>query len=125
MWVHAHCPLGEDLTDTYIISRTRVELLQVPRLMFLKTHHSGVLQEMCANLNSALPNNQQIFRLYFEESNWSNYKHSVVQEVIRKRAVPHTTSLLDVPYAIREDSWRIGQHFMDRNVLQPPKYTYQ
>ena len=57
---------GENMDDTYVITEGRVECMFIPRVQFTRTNRMQPLNRMKEALNNFLPNNKQLFKLYFK-----------------------------------------------------------
>ncbi|CAH1791879.1 unnamed protein product [Owenia fusiformis] len=96
--------VGEDLTDTYILAKGRVDCLMVPRLIFTKLGKSRLIESLRTSLTEILPKNIEIFDKYINGQRWRCYKEDVVNEVVKRRSIPNKTKMTDVPKSILKDN---------------------
>ena len=96
--------VGENLEKSYLITKTRVDVIQIPRSQFVKQGKGRVIDRLREDLNELLPDNKTIFNSFVQGMKWECYKDKVVNQVLENRRFPHSTSLYDVPLSIQEDS---------------------
>ncbi|XP_050416710.2 uncharacterized protein LOC126830368, partial [Patella vulgata] len=93
--------VGENLTNTFIISKGKVQCLVINSVQFEIQAKMEDLQEWAAVRNPMLPSNQFLYAELMANKSWYNYKQEVVEEIIKKRKIPVTTKPEDVPLSIR------------------------
>ena len=96
--------VGENLEKTYLISKTRVDVIQIPRSQFVKHGKGRVIDRLREDLNELLPDNNSVFASFVRGMKWECYKDKVVNQVLENRSFPHSTTIHDVPLSIQEDS---------------------
>ena len=95
--------VGENLDKSYLVSKTRVEVIQVPKSQFVKHGKGRVIDRLREDLNELLPGNDLVFKAFLRSMKWERYKDKVVRQVLEKRKFANPTNIQDVPLAIQED----------------------
>ncbi|GAV02571.1 hypothetical protein RvY_13116 [Ramazzottius varieornatus] len=66
--------VGEDLRRTHIIALTMVECLTIPRSVFEKANRVQFLEDLKADLEDAIPSDEQILEDWLALETWKQYK---------------------------------------------------
>ena len=66
--------VGEDLRRTHIIALTMVECLTIPRSVFEKANRMQFLEDLKADLEDAIPSDEQILDDWLALQTWKRYK---------------------------------------------------
>jgi hypothetical protein len=92
---------GEDMRSTYIITKTRVELLVVPRLLFTRTLRWRQLDKMRLEAESHLTSNHDLLTLYAHKRDWEIHKVTFSNPVVRVLS----------PVYVRGSDWLLRNQF--------------
>lgn len=57
---------GEDLRNTYVLAKNKVEILAVRRIKFIKNGRWKLAEKMKEQFNTALPTNKDLFDKYMQ-----------------------------------------------------------
>ena len=108
MFLRIHCGItilsGEDMTATYIIAKTRVDVLVVPRLLFVRTGRLRQIDVLRCEMDSLIPTDAMLLRLISTERDWEMYKCSVSNNVVRRRRQWTCAKYEDVPASMVRES---------------------
>ncbi|CAH3124264.1 unnamed protein product [Pocillopora meandrina] len=96
--------VGEDLKKTFIISVGRVHCLLISQLIFMKKERGKSLEAMKQGMNQAFLTHKQAFKTYTDDRDWKIYKKKLVDEIVRRRKRPHSTTYDDVPIVVRVEN---------------------
>ena len=96
--------VGENLDKSYLVSKTRVEVIKIPKSQFVKHGKGRIMERLREDLNELLPGNELVFNAFLQGMKWERYKDKVVKQVLEKRKLSNPTKIQDVPLAIQEDS---------------------
>lgn len=59
---------------------------------------------MKKGMNQAFLTHKQAFKTYTEDRDWKIYKKKLVDEIVRRRKRPHSTTYDDVPIIVRVEN---------------------
>ena len=76
----------------------------INHIVFRKKERGKTLEEMKKEFNLSYPTERQALASYMQERNWNLYKKKLVDEVVRRRKKPHTTTFEDVPTVVRAEN---------------------
>ncbi|KAL5011382.1 hypothetical protein ScPMuIL_009933 [Solemya velum] len=93
--------VGEDLRNTFIIAKGLTECILVNSSLFTINRRSNELKEMYEKRTERLLSNRELYRQFEISRRWCRFKVGLVKEIKRKRSIPNSTTLDDVPEAIR------------------------
>ena len=69
--------VGENLENTYLLTKSRMEVIRVPRSQFIKFGRAKMLDRLRDDLNEILPDNTSVFQAYHRSLKWEKYKEEV------------------------------------------------
>ncbi|ESO89432.1 hypothetical protein LOTGIDRAFT_165029 [Lottia gigantea] len=93
--------VGENLTNTFVISKGKAQCLRVNSVQFEIQTHTEDLVKMAEVREPMLVSNQYLYSTLMATKAWNKYKKELVEEIASKRKVPTTTKMEDVPLSIR------------------------
>lgn len=80
-----HFGVGEGNKNTYVIADMKTQLLLVNALVFHKYDRGRLFETMKLNKRDSYPLQKEFFFSYKKQREWSDYKHSVLEEVLRRK----------------------------------------
>ncbi|XP_062591356.1 uncharacterized protein LOC134252827 [Saccostrea cucullata] len=90
--------VGEDLTDTFIIAKGKVEIIALNAVTFSLNY--TVIQSMRDDRKNLIPSTEKLARQFEANRKWMEYKKKVVNDVVKRRKKSTCASYQDVPEAI-------------------------
>jgi hypothetical protein len=66
------------MKSTYMIAKTKVEVLFVPRLQFVRTGRMRYLDTMRREVEAAIPSNEQLLGVFARKRDWLIYKDGIL-----------------------------------------------
>ena len=96
------------MTNTYVVAKNKVEILEVRRIKFIKNGRWKLAEKMRSEFDKAMPTNKQLYENYMLESTWDHYKQKLVKDIVNKRSIHNNTTWEDVPYTLKMNSIRAG-----------------
>ena len=82
----------------------QVHCLLISQLIFMKKERGKSLEAMKQGMNQAFLTHKQAFKTYTEDRDWKIYKKKLVDEIVRRRKRPHSTTYDDVPIIVRVEN---------------------
>lgn len=70
----------------------------------MKKERGKSLEAMKKGMNQAFLTHKQAFKTYTEDRDWKIYKKKLVDEIVRRRKRPHSTTYDDVPIIVRVEN---------------------
>ena len=86
------------------MSKDRIEVLLVPRIQFVRAGRHKTVTKMRRELEELMPSNDTLYQYFCNGRIWDEYKQTIVTEVAKRKAVPLTTRMDDVPLTIKLES---------------------
>lgn len=80
-----HFGVGEGHKNTYVIADMKTQLLLVNALVFHKYDRGKLFETMKLNKRDSYPLQKEFFFSYKKQREWSDYKHAVLEEVLRRK----------------------------------------
>ena len=77
--------VGEGNKNTYVIADTKTQCLVVNALVFHKYDRGRLFETMKLNKRDSYPLQQEFFSSYKRQREWSDYKHTILEEVLRRK----------------------------------------
>ncbi|OWA53223.1 hypothetical protein BV898_17656 [Hypsibius exemplaris] len=77
--------VGEDLRRSHIIALGMVECLTIPRSVFEKANRMQFLEDLKADLEDAIPTDEQILEEWLALQTWKSYRKSHLKQFYGKR----------------------------------------
>ncbi|XP_063412938.1 uncharacterized protein LOC134695591 isoform X2 [Mytilus trossulus] len=89
--------VGENLQDTYIITNGKVECLVINSAFFAINLMMDQLDEMKNKNEEKIPSNQNLYLKFEANRKWTEYKKSLVENVVSRKRIPNVTTEEDIP----------------------------
>ena len=80
-----HFGVGEGNKNTYVIADMKTQLLLVNALVFHKYDRGKLFETMKLNKRDSYPLQKEFFFSYKKQREWSDYKHAVLEEVLKRK----------------------------------------
>ena len=80
-----HFGVGEGNKNTYVIADMKTQLLLVNALVFHKYDRGKLFETMKLNKRDSYPLQKDFFFSYKKQREWSDYKHAVLEEVLKRK----------------------------------------
>ena len=80
-----HFGVGEGNKNTYVIADMKTQCLLVNALVFHKYDRGRLFEIMKLNKRDIYPLQQEFFYSYKRQREWSDYKHTILEEVLKKK----------------------------------------
>lgn len=80
-----HFGVGEGNKNTYVIADMRTQCLLVNALVFHKYDRGRLFESMKLNKRDCYPLQKEFFYSYKLQREWSDYKHAVLEEVLKRK----------------------------------------
>lgn len=77
--------VGEGNKNTYVIADTKTQCLLVNALAFHKFDRGKLFETMKLNKRDSYPLQQEFFSSYKRQREWSDYKHTILEEVLKRK----------------------------------------
>lgn len=88
---------GEDLTDTFIISKGKVECLLINSAFYAINLMVDRQEKMKTEREKKIPPNLELYKRFEENRRWTEYKKNLVEGVKKWKMVPNVTTTTDIP----------------------------
>lgn len=92
---------GEDLTDTFIIAKGKVEIISLNAVTFSLNY--TVIQSMRDNRKNLIPSTEELARRFEKNRKWMEYKRKVIDDIVKWRKKTNCASYQDVPEAMLKE----------------------
>ncbi|XP_052078266.1 uncharacterized protein LOC127716181 [Mytilus californianus] len=89
--------VGENLQDTFIITNGKVECLLINSAFFAINLMMDRLDEMKDKNEEKIPSNQNLYLKFEANRKWTEYKKSLVENVVSRKRIPNVTTKEDIP----------------------------
>lgn len=90
--------LGEHLKHRYVLSVTKVKILQIPKYWLLQFKKGNLWERVIHYLDMRIPSSEEVFKVFVQERAWIKYKQKLVRSIVKK---PPVNSYANVPFSIR------------------------
>ena len=80
-----HFGVGEGNKNTYVIADMKTQCMLVNALVFHKYDRGRLFETMKLNKRDSYPLQQEFFYSYKRQREWSDYKHTILEEVLRRK----------------------------------------
>ena len=80
-----HFGVGEGNKNTYVIADMKTQCLLVNALVFHKYDRGRLFETMKLNKRDSYPLQQEFFYSYKRQREWSDYKHTILEEVLQRK----------------------------------------
>lgn len=89
---------GEDLTDTFIIAKGKVEIISLNAVTFSLNY--TVIQSMRDDRKQLIPATEELARRFESNRRWMEYKRKVIDDIVKRKNYWNCASYRDVPEAM-------------------------
>lgn len=88
--------VGENLRRTHIVTLGLVECLTIPRSVFEKANREQFLEDLKADLEDAIPTDEQILEEWLTLQTWKSYKKSHLKSFYGKVKAEKNVQFFDL-----------------------------
>ncbi|KAL4230053.1 Cyclic nucleotide-binding domain-containing protein 2 [Mactra antiquata] len=92
--------VGENLRDTFIISKGKTELLVINAAQFSIQGKSEQLRRLTVDRDFVLPSNTAVYQKFQENRKWFEYRNQLLQDIVNRRQKDCRMTMYDVPRSI-------------------------
>ena len=110
------------MQSTYLIAKTKVEVLFVPRLQFVRTGRTRYIDVMRREVEAAIPSNKQLLNIFAQKRDWLLFKNELLDNIIPRfrRCRINDTNVEDVPWSLRvaTPTGFLREFYADKRIRQ-------
>ncbi|KAF7279018.1 uncharacterized protein LOC143196298 [Rhynchophorus ferrugineus] len=93
--------VGETFDRRRVVSNTSTNCLLIPRYWLVKMNKGNIWNRVQQFLNKNIPSTKQIFNQWIKDKKFTEYKRSLVRDLLAEKKLSQNNSIHNVPYSIR------------------------